>query len=95
MFFFFVLYVSRPKLPFRFIEALDSKGTLTWKGITSAMDCADHDTLLRDKKDRVYFARSEGNLVYLQFCEYFLRVWALEVKFYSLFIKRVRRFEGK
>ena len=25
------------------------KGILTWKGITSAMECADLDTLLRDK----------------------------------------------
>ena len=39
-----VKYIS-----FRFIEALDSKGILTWKGITSAMECAALDTLLRDK----------------------------------------------
>ena len=50
------------------------KGILTWKGITSAMERADLDSLLCDKQDRVYFTRSDGHLIYLQFCEYFLRV---------------------
>ena len=44
---FSLLYVK--DIIFVFIEALDSKGILTWKGITSAMECADLDTLLRDK----------------------------------------------
>ena len=44
-----VFFIVCKIFPFQFVQTLDSKGILTWKGITSNMECADLETLLRDK----------------------------------------------
>ena len=44
-----VFFIVCKIFSFQFIETLDSKGILTWKGIKSNMECADLKTLLRDK----------------------------------------------
>ena len=44
-----VFFIVCKIFSFQFIETLDSKGKLTWEGITSNIECADLDTLLRDR----------------------------------------------
>ena len=70
---------------FGFIEALDSKLILNTlkKGITSAMECADvvgftfaPCTLCAYT---VFLCKFISSLIYMQFCEYFLWVKAIEV----------------
>ena len=58
-----VFFIVCKIFPFQFIETLDSKGILTWKGITSNMECADLETLLRYVINKILFTSPEAMVI--------------------------------